>query len=726
MRKLCFVLCAFILCFNVVAKQVTFPVSSLRLDWNSSVEFTTEWDESWFTKSPFEYNHDLARIGIIFAHQAYINPNYIDTEKDWLMKSYDAIGMDKSLVEMHYDIDYSDAVFDINQVAFSFASKKVTGRDGKKKNLLFIVIRGTPPYAEEWASNIEIVDTDHKNFFVHEAFAKCREQVVSALMKYLIHNRIDPNETILFITGHSRGAGISNLLGAYFKEQKMFDENNMFVYTYACPNVVQQKEILPEDDYGYIWNVVNTEDMVMALPPYRGEWYFQKYGRVRAFINDWTDLDRNFHETDFVDINNTYKSLAQRDLCPFRSSAFVQSQISRFVSGTYKTLYKCYGSPFPGQTSNIIYKFYPRSNEAYQVYEQENIEDDIIIDVNENVAVEKNDDTAETKYSGGNIIYYVLNSLSDMHISEVYLSYLINLEEDEAFSTMGHIQILLDGFYECAVVDDSGKVVAKIFDGMVQFNSVSYPIAVSPLTIKGTTIGFPMNQDFKVVVYKDSWIATPISVTIEYYDYRGVLVKTSDKQFLKSNGNIGYTFNVSELYEDSVLHAKELRDKELYDVTKECGINSKNVFTMNPVVELNLNLSLGEGVKFGSRAIFASIMVHEQLHDFNSQLALSVGLGHEIDLIGNLFLDSEIIAKALCLTKESGEKAFSYIPELKFTLSFQPIHRYQIYTSAVFDFNICGFNDAAFETNVNYPVIPYMQFGDKLNVATTFAFGLRF
>ena len=124
---------------TAAAQNVTVNVEGRGAEKNTLVPITVEWNDSWF--EPFEkpvYNHKLARAAGALSCLAYDAKD--KTPDNALAQAYAKYGVPYENIEWHYDIDYSDDVYGINQAAFSLGFKKLSsGRD-----LVFVVIRGTP------------------------------------------------------------------------------------------------------------------------------------------------------------------------------------------------------------------------------------------------------------------------------------------------------------------------------------------------------------------------------------------------------------------------------------------------------------------------------------------------------------------------------------------------------------------------------------------------------
>lgn len=707
-KNLLIIVCIF--CFvDLWSREINFPVSGLITVSPEPVMVKAQWEDSWFyEKSSFDYNHGIARIAAIFSEISYV-----DVEKkgdsNEIKRTYRLLGVKDSKMEFHYDLDYSQPVYGSNQVAFSIASKEISGVNGKK-TLVFVVIRGTPFDANEWCSNLEIESINAENTFVHDGFAKCTEQVHGALIYYLLKNKIDPNETVFFITGHSRGGAISNLLGMRLADEGMFEVSNIFVYTFACPNVIQDKEKISEEKSGFIWNIINPEDAVPALPPRRKDWHFQKYGKRLAIVNRWNTDEKKYTETYLPKMNSYFNKFLGRDYYPFMSGSFIQSQITRVVTDNYKTLHDYNTSiwNFPDTAKKMINKIFPEDKKT--------------------AGIENNDfllGVLTTITNGG--IDYAINALTDMHTCETYLSWMLALDENELFSTVGSRQIVMDGYYECAVFDEQDNMLAQILDGTIQYDKIKAPIAVMPLIGRKVAIGFPVTENFRFVIQKESLIPTVISVVVEEYDVFGGLLETSEQQYLYPRIGTGAQFCVGkDFLEKSEIEVEKITGEELTGWIEKGELKRQEKFDVSPEICFDIDTQLWLGVHVGNRNIYCSFMTMQPLNNFGSIIELSPGVGHQNALFSNLMLDTEFYTRFIYVFANVDGRGWNFVPSLKLSVSFKPRNRFQVYASGIFDFNFKGFNDGPFASGVRRGTMKAIDIGDGFRIVPTLSFGARF
>ena len=160
-----------------------------------------------------------------------------------------------------------------HRVAYTFAHREIV-MNGQLRTLIAIVIRGTN--GEEWHSNFDVGTGD-----VHEGFALATQALRLDFGEYVYNNNLlNPDENIIFITGHSRGAAVANLLAGQFNEDQFFVQPHyLFAYTFATPNTTRT----PNTTFRNIYNFVNPEDFVPFMPLPMSGWDFGRHGRTYAF-----------------------------------------------------------------------------------------------------------------------------------------------------------------------------------------------------------------------------------------------------------------------------------------------------------------------------------------------------------------------------------------------------------------------------------------------------------
>ena len=210
------------------------------------------WNWNLFGSSAIGYSKDLATAAIILSGNAYTK----DLVKDTLENK---LGFSNTKQE-NYEIGAQNADLEqwiSNTVGYSIASTTQI-IDGKRANVIAIVLRGTPgtPFvSREWKSNLREMEN---------GFLLATNDVISGLNSYIADpkNGVDTSLPVkYFITGHSRGAAVANRLGPVLSDAE--GKQNVFVYTFACPTTSNDPN---RQNYNNIKNFINVRDAVPALP----------------------------------------------------------------------------------------------------------------------------------------------------------------------------------------------------------------------------------------------------------------------------------------------------------------------------------------------------------------------------------------------------------------------------------------------------------------------------
>lgn len=176
---------------------------------------------------------------------------------------------------MHYDLA-SDATD--KHVSEMYVGRRQVTYNGATKNVICVVIRGTNGTLEEWSSNFDIGDTSKSyngwtNKNNHLGFEVAASRLNQKLNDY-ISTYCSGMNNVLWITGHSRGAAIANILAA----KRVDSGNTVFAYTFATPNTTTVSTTTAQAaKYKCIFNIINKEDFVTRLPLTQN-WKFIRYG----------------------------------------------------------------------------------------------------------------------------------------------------------------------------------------------------------------------------------------------------------------------------------------------------------------------------------------------------------------------------------------------------------------------------------------------------------------
>lgn len=242
-------------------------------------------DYSQFFSKNTEYNGKISTVSSLMAGLAYTDQSLIgepDATKD---DSYVDQFLRKHGMEDVKTYKLADRYDDQHITDVTFGHRRVE-YDGQIKEIIAVVIRGTQiDSVEEWSSNFDIgcdsifegngLIPRNENWEIkvnHMGFDIAATRVIKLLYEYLPEARNLDNSAkkTLWITGHSRGAGISNIVGA-----RLDSQFETFVYTFATPKTTTVTEERAKS-HNSIFNIINSDDIIPDMP--LAFWGFRHYG----------------------------------------------------------------------------------------------------------------------------------------------------------------------------------------------------------------------------------------------------------------------------------------------------------------------------------------------------------------------------------------------------------------------------------------------------------------
>ncbi|MBQ7929860.1 MAG: InlB B-repeat-containing protein [Clostridia bacterium] len=249
----------------------------------ASSDIYTHMDYRWFYGSNTSYNSDLSTLSSLLASAVYSGNSLalrdsLSTRKTTgktLPSVLDYFGMkDTKTVsltkEKYKDVHLSEVGLGYREVEYN----------GVIRNVVAVVVRGTNSSIEEWTSNFDIGNINDVSSYSgwnntknHAGFDIAANRIMEIVNSYVADNEL--TDVVYWVTGHSRGAAIANILGAMFADAG----KSAFTYTYASPNTTRAENA---SSYRAIFNVINTDDFVPCLP--MEDWEYTRYGRVAEVI----------------------------------------------------------------------------------------------------------------------------------------------------------------------------------------------------------------------------------------------------------------------------------------------------------------------------------------------------------------------------------------------------------------------------------------------------------
>lgn len=219
------------------------------------------------------YCPELAHILSVVASSAYTKESTYDDITGYNMKQ---LGFTDYKPYNYYDT--TDIRYEKDSVAFTIAKKKLSNGD----TLVLIPMRGTFGgfdtflYEQsDWTSNIHIDQLGDE--IVNYGFFEAASYVFDNL-KDALGGSIPTSGVKYIITGHSRAAGVGNVLAKQMIDSGV-PQANLFDYNFACPDVAMEKEAgwNPNNIYSSIFNLCVPGDLISVLPGKMGDGIFSRH-----------------------------------------------------------------------------------------------------------------------------------------------------------------------------------------------------------------------------------------------------------------------------------------------------------------------------------------------------------------------------------------------------------------------------------------------------------------
>ena len=248
-----------------------------------------EYSDSLFLLNSRELNGDLAKMGIGLSSAAYSFSNIMNVLGSSGM-GFTCNNIGKAQQAYDYVNSMTYGKNDLDYVAYSIWHKVIGD-----KIVYCVPIKGTSKNAE-WYSNFNLgTGSDHIGF------SKAARRVLIDIEAELTSDSFDDNHTIVFTTGHSRGAAVSNIVAAELNS--VLSANNVISYNYAVPAV----SLNANTSLRNIYNFNNPGDLVPLLP-------LESWGYKRNGITITTCPSVEYKDNTYFQFNRlTKKSCVSAD-----------------------------------------------------------------------------------------------------------------------------------------------------------------------------------------------------------------------------------------------------------------------------------------------------------------------------------------------------------------------------------------------------------------------------
>ena len=263
------------------------------------VDFDKSIEECVLSTNSTTYNPELANMLMAFSYSAY--------SKADIYSSLLNFGFKSASIEIsdNYDSQVTP------KTEYTIASKKLSNGS----TLVFIPIRGSHS-AGEWLLDFD-TSTDDNN--LHNGFEAEMDMIYADIRSYF-GGSVPKSNVVYVMTGHSRGAAVSNLLAWKLKESGV-PASSIYSYNFACPDTVymDNNKLAYPQNYSFIFNISNANDIVSYVPGVlcsseNKTW--TKFGSSYwfKFNGEKTDLDINFashNKAKYYEYLSKEKSLSQ-------------------------------------------------------------------------------------------------------------------------------------------------------------------------------------------------------------------------------------------------------------------------------------------------------------------------------------------------------------------------------------------------------------------------------
>lgn len=490
---------------DITNKEINFKIDG----YNGKV--TINFKNSWFEKSPYEYNHELARFCADYSMLGYGYDE--ETVKSYLKHAgfSDFYSVSEN---MHTGRD---------EVNYFLASRDISV-NGKIQKLIFMGTIGS--YKNQWYSNFDPLGYENANKDksladggkTHRGFADAREYAYGHLNNYisqLISNGTNKEDIKILLTGHSRGAATANLLAA-----KLIDEEstfgisryNIYTYTFATPNVT--KNNTSADKYKCIFNIVNPEDFVTKVM--LNKWKFSRYG-VTYTLPSKTNVGKKNYNVLLSDVKNEFNKYTGKEFDPYKMGEVKTYKVISSMEKNVTSAEALYTEEFWYDLNVLI----PRKKDVFSFFKNTLL----------NYLVNKNmDEIKKVLLEGGpfylNILAYfawpdidmdslhvsipgyLIDGLSDIdlggkfemaHQMQTYAAYMNTLTEAQVKEYKAGYKNTVNCPVDIEVYDSEGTLVGRIVDNVVDETVASGENAIV-MDVEGDSKSFwlPSNEEFTV------------------------------------------------------------------------------------------------------------------------------------------------------------------------------------------------------------------------------------
>lgn len=233
--------------------------------------------KSKFYKIPYEYKDSY------FEHSATV----FDDDLKLLSFASCMSTVNKPTAEKYFNsLSFKDTqYYGFDLITSETIGYVVAHKTVKDFELFTVSVRGLK-YTQEWANNFLIGSTGN-----HQGFSDKASDILSVLNLYI--EEYGKDKTVkLWITGYSRGGGVSNAVAFSLMENPVYglNKDNLFVYTFEAPGAIAKDDVKV---YENVFNLVNSRDFVGHVPPKQYE-LFRCGIDIETYSNNYSSWAKSF------------------------------------------------------------------------------------------------------------------------------------------------------------------------------------------------------------------------------------------------------------------------------------------------------------------------------------------------------------------------------------------------------------------------------------------------
>lgn len=438
------------------------------------------WYDRWFENPSTEYNHGLATVSMGLSGAAYVPINGKPAAQS-ISTALGGFGFTE-IKSYNYDVERSPENNDM--VSYAFAHKTVE-ENKTPYELVIIVVKGTSG-DEEWFSNFNIGQTGT----YHNGFTTAHEDLMNHLDSYLSEYQLNDKDLKFLVTGHSRGAAVSNLTAQALTKEGYAEKQNIYSYNFATPTVTIDPNAA---SYNNIFNINSGEDFVSRVP--FAAWGFKHYGIDLQLPSK--SYYGNRYSTVYAKMNAEFYDLVGKNHESYNGTQAVDrvlkevTRLAPSVDAFYNTKYDISGTSLIKDTT---------FNDYFQI-----VADVIVNGLNIGNGAKLALSANQSDFAG--VTWFFLDDhvlsphIFSAHAMATYFSWMDSCTSEELF---GSPNTMTKNWYKRAIIacpvdvfvyDETGELVASVIDETVHHDGLAISVEDG---VK--TVDLPGDQNYSVEI----------------------------------------------------------------------------------------------------------------------------------------------------------------------------------------------------------------------------------